>query len=38
MQQRMLELTEPKRPAPDAAAVEVDVVPVEAPVPPAAAH
>ena len=38
MQQRMLELTEPKRPAPDAAAVDVDVVPVEAPVPPAAAH
>ena len=38
MQQRMLELTEPKRPAPDAAAAEVDAVPVEAPVPPAAAH
>jgi uncharacterized paraquat-inducible protein A len=38
MQQRMLELTEPKRPAPDAAAVDVDVVPVQAPVPPAAAH
>ncbi|HEX6373405.1 MAG TPA: hypothetical protein VF006_31060, partial [Longimicrobium sp.] len=32
MQQRLLELTEPKRPAPESAAVDA------APVPPAAAH
>ncbi|HEX5872316.1 MAG TPA: hypothetical protein VFY65_17930 [Longimicrobium sp.] len=37
MQQRMLELTEPKRPAPDAAAKDATVVD-SAPVPPAAAH